>query len=1067
MKKQYFLGLFLLSFVAIISPQVYATGYNTVYVDSAVGSDSFDGSVSIHQGGVVGPKATIQAGINTTNSGGICFVSKGTYHENIVLKPEVQLVGAGADFSIISSHGTIIKGGSNTPGAGNTIVTGFRIIKDDTSTSTFGYFDSLYVTFVRNVFIGHYAAIHCMENGHPTVINNTIINNVAHGIIFGINAEPIIKNNIISSNTNGISFYSGATPLADIGFNDFWNNGMNYNGYGFQDTIGAKGNISQNPLFVDTTVKNFHLKPGSACIDAGDSSLGNKDPDGTRIDIGAFFFNQDTTAPSAPESLTANGKNPSPWTQNPVFEICYKKNNDPSGIKSVLYKLGSAPTSKFDTTGLFYGEPPMYVSLQQEGAVPLYVWLGDGVGNINFNNYSIVYLRRDTTAPTNCNIYALPDTITTPNFIVRWSKGVDSMSGLSNSYYVKVRDGNSNWNVWLGNYPDTFAIFNGLNKHLYHFLVYTFDSAENIGPESFPGCSTFLNIFTGDTTAPTKPESLEVVTGDGETYIYWKKVITTDLKGYNVYSKTNGDSIFTRINSHIITGKWFHDKSLFNGTKYWYVVTSVDASGNESNFSDSIAAIPADTFPPRRVSEFRASLLSNNGVKLSWVKSSSYDCEKYNIYSDNATGTINYTTPIATVLHPDTIWVHSLTMDTTYIFGLRAEDISGHEEKNENVVVTVGTITDTNKVKVRILAPYSGKRISGNRVTIFAGTLFWKPQWWREIKCVQFEYKSIDSVNWKLVQSAYSLFTNPDSSWPYFALWNISDLSEGNYQLRAVATDTSDISDAKPSGIIITIDNKYPDEQEFWGTTKIAAHSKRETVERMCNNVMILGSESENNITRIAIPELALEENTSLVCVIKDPSESPSPNPYLSTDAFRQIWLENGQQLLLGGLKSDISIPYVDSNFSFPETSLWMGRYNGVSWDPIEYTIDTVSNIVYGKSNALGTFFALLGPMTGTEEPDSKIAINEYKLFPSTPNPFSYGSIISYQIPVETKISLKIYDVTGKLIKTLVDGTCKPGYYKVQWDAKNTKGESVSTGIYFYKLATANFTDVKKMVIVK
>ncbi|MDD5530801.1 MAG: T9SS type A sorting domain-containing protein [bacterium] len=1064
--KKYFLGLFALSFV-IFSSQVYAAGYDEVYVDSALGSNSYDGSASVHQGGTTGPKATIQAGINTANSGGICFVAKGTYHENITLRPEVQIVGAGPDLSIISSSGTIIKGGNPLPGNGNTIVTGFRIIKDDTATSTFGYFDSFYVTFVKNVFIGHYVAIHCTENGHPTILNNTILNSTASGITFGMNGEPIIKNNIIYGNTNGISFYSGTTPLADIGFNDLWHNGMNYNGTGFYDTVGVKGNISQNPLFVDTITGNFHLKLGSPCIDKGDTGLWVKDPDGTRIDIGAFFFNQDTIAPSAPESLMANGKNPSNWTQNSAFDIYYKMPPDSSGIKSALYKLGSAPTNNYDTTGVWYNEPPIYVSSQQEGTVPLYVWLGDGVGNINFNNYSVVNLRRDTTVPTNCNIYPLADTTITPNFIVNWSKGVDSISGLSNAYYVKVRDGNGNWNIWLENYPDTFAIFNGLNKHLYHFVVYTFDSADNITSENFPGCSTFVNISSGDTTAPTAPESLEVVTGDGEAYIYWKKVITTDLKGYNVYNKINGDSIFTRINSHIITGKWFHDKFLSNDTKYWYVVTSVDASGNESTFSDSIAVIPSDTFPPRRVSEFRANLLPNNGVRLSWVKSSSYDCAKYNIYTDNASGTINYGTPIATVFHPDTVWGHSLAMDTTYIFGLRAEDVGGHEEKNENVVVTVGTISDTNKVKVNILTPYSGKRISGNRVTIFAGTLFWKPQWWKEIKCVRFEYKSVDSANWKLVPSASSFFTNPDSSWPYFALWNISTLPEGDYKLRAVATDTSDMSDNTPSGIIITIDNKYPDEQEFWGITKIAAHSKRETVERMSYNVMILGSESESNITRITIPELALEENTSLVCVIKDPADSPPTTPYLSTGTFRQIWLENGQQLLLGGLKSDISIPYVDTNFSFPETSLWMGRYNGTGWDPIEYTVDTVSNIVYGKSNVLGTFFALLGPMTGTQEPDSKTTINDYKLFRSLPNPFSYGVSISYQIPIETKISLKIYDITGKLIKTLEDRICKPGYYKVQWDAKNTKGEKVSTGIYFYKFSTANFTAVKKMVIVK
>ena len=83
------------------------------------------------------------------------------------------------------------------------------------------------------------------------------------------------------------------------------------------------------------------------------------------------------------------------------------------------------------------------------------------------------------------------------------------------------------------------------------------------------------------------------------------------------------------------------------------------------------------------------------------------------------------------------------------------------------------------------------------------------------------------------------------------------------------------------------------------------------------------------------------------------------------------------------------------------------------------------------------------------------------------PNPFNPSTRIKYSIPINTSVSLKIYSLLGKEILTLVNEVKTRGEYSVQWDAKNSLGNKVPGGIYFYKLVTRDFTQTKKMILLK
>jgi hypothetical protein len=101
-------------------------------------------------------------------------------------------------------------------------------------------------------------------------------------------------------------------------------------------------------------------------------------------------------------------------------------------------------------------------------------------------------------------------------------------------------------------------------------------------------------------------------------------------------------------------------------------------------------------------------------------------------------------------------------------------------------------------------------------------------------------------------------------------------------------------------------------------------------------------------------------------------------------------------------------------------------------------------------------------PPTSVYTNDNKVGIRSFELNQNYPNPFNPTTQISYSIPQNSYITLKVYNILGQEVMTLFEGVRKPGNYSVTFI-----GKGLSSGVYLYQLETKNFVETKKLILLK
>jgi hypothetical protein len=128
-------------------------------------------------------------------------------------------------------------------------------------------------------------------------------------------------------------------------------------------------------------------------------------------------------------------------------------------------------------------------------------------------------------------------------------------------------------------------------------------------------------------------------------------------------------------------------------------------------------------------------------------------------------------------------------------------------------------------------------------------------------------------------------------------------------------------------------------------------------------------------------------------------------------------------------------------------------------WLAIPTTYDAVQGVLVGSTMHLG----LYGVVKKSDvDGELESVPTQFSLYQNYPNPFNPTTTIRYDVPSASRVRLSVYDLLGREIAVLVDDERSPGRFGVTFDAG-----SLSTGVYFYRLSTSEFSQVRKLVVVK
>lgn len=217
------------------------------------------------------------------------------------------------------------------------------------------------------------------------------------------------------------------------------------------------------------------------------------------------------------------------------------------------------------------------------------------------------------------------------------------------------------------------------------------------------------------------------------------------------------------------------------------------------------------------------------------------------------------------------------------------------------------------------------------------------------------------------------------------------------------------------------------------------------------------------------------------------------PSAFINAIAFNpvnnELW---GSQFAIVGIKDNtykinfttgecVSVGRTGTEFLtkalfFDEEGKLFGVSGGVDGLDVIFNIDKSTGLanVIGSTGIVGvTGLAYLpGKITTGVNSNGAGIINTFSLSQNYPNPFNPSTNINYSIPQSGSVCLTIFNILGQAVKTLVTGNFSAGSYNAVWNADNSNGAKVSSGIYFYELKfnaeNGNaFTDKKKMILVK
>jgi hypothetical protein len=242
-------------------------------------------------------------------------------------------------------------------------------------------------------------------------------------------------------------------------------------------------------------------------------------------------------------------------------------------------------------------------------------------------------------------------------------------------------------------------------------------------------------------------------------------------------------------------------------------------------------------------------------------------------------------------------------------------------------------------------------------------------------------------------------------------------------------------------------------------TTQGSSNGARKIVLDNLSNIYISGYAGNTYSGIINFCTLKYTNSGDFIWVNKDTIQS-SGTISMDIDKNNNFYI-TGNYFINNFINSIIVRKYNSSG-----VSEWTENYNDSNAAAISVKVDDNNNVYItgwkgGNANDDKLYLLKYTQPIGVKQISSETS-KTFVLFQNYPNPFNPKTEIQYQIPFVSNVELVIYDILGRKITTLVNEKQKEGVYKINWDADN-----FASGIYFYKINSRDFNDVKKMVLIK
>ncbi|MCE1164392.1 MAG: T9SS type A sorting domain-containing protein [Bacteroidetes bacterium] len=191
---------------------------------------------------------------------------------------------------------------------------------------------------------------------------------------------------------------------------------------------------------------------------------------------------------------------------------------------------------------------------------------------------------------------------------------------------------------------------------------------------------------------------------------------------------------------------------------------------------------------------------------------------------------------------------------------------------------------------------------------------------------------------------------------------------------------------------------------------------------------------------------------------------------YVSTNNGENFVQRNSGIWNYGVTRIESIIFYENNLITCAGGNIYLSTNMGVNWIPKVQGLDTLAGVsdlqisngyLYASTFYRSVWKRSLADLVGINSISAELPLG-FTLYQNYPNPFNPFTSIKFEIPKSSLVKITIFDLSGKEIETLVNQNVQPGVYETQWNASN-----YSSGIYFCRMQAGDFTQTKKMVLVK